>query len=116
MDLAKVGHIGIELAVVGTVAYVLAQQNRALSARVDELSKQLAHTALHVQNIHSSLEARVLALEKLKGSEPGRRARTSLRASVLEDSPPPRARLPKHESPPLDDESDVEAVHQSQDE
>jgi DNA anti-recombination protein RmuC len=140
MDLARIGHIGAEVAVVGGVAYLLMQQNKSLQTKVEVLEKQLAHVALHTRNLNQGLETRLLALydeiEKLKkGRErPERpvRAREILRATAIDDqSPPPlRARsrrLPPQEPasplpvaakspPPItppqedDEESDVEAV------
>jgi len=140
MDLARIGHIGAEVAVVGGLAYFLMQQNKTLQTKVDELEKKLQHVALHTRNLHQDHEVRFAALEEKlkKGRErPERapRAREILRATAIDDdSPPPvrpRAsrRLPAQEpsspvatTPPAtsrsasplpaedDEESDPEAV------
>lgn len=135
MDLARIGHIGVEALVVGGGAFLLIQQNKALQEKVDELQKQLAHVALHTRNVTQGLEGKLTALseeiEKLKkGRERPPRAREILRATPIEEpAPRPRSRrLPPQEpssppppppastpprrtpSPEDDEESDVETL------
>ena len=127
MDLARIGHIGAEVAVIGGVAFALMQQNKGLQAEVEELRKQLQHVALHTRNIHEEHEGRIasltLDLEKLrKGRErPPVRNREVLRVTPINDEVTPvpvrtRSRkLPILESPVTvegeeDEESDPEAV------
>ena len=118
MDLARIGHIGVEALVVGGGAFLLMQQNKALQEKVDELQKQLAHVALHTRNVTQGLEGKLTALseeiERLKkGRERPPRAREILRATTIKDlnepedldrpAPRPRSRrLPPQEpsSPP----------------
>jgi hypothetical protein len=118
MDLARIGHVGAEVAVVGGLAWVLYQQNTALQLRVTAMEKQLASVALHTRNLHQEHEDRLVKLTielknlgRKRGTERNAerppRAREILRATEVEepDTPPARPRRPRRQALPVQEPS-----------
>jgi len=93
MDSARLAHIGVEVAVVGGVAYYLNNKVSKLEVEVVDLKRQLAHLALHFKNSEQEQSAKLKAvsseLEKVRKGKERASNRDLLRVAALESGSPP---------------------------
>lgn len=109
MDSVRLAHIGVEVAVVGGVAYYLNNKVSKLEVEVIDLKRQLAHLALHFKNSAQEQSAKLKAvsseLEKVRKGKERASNRDLLRVAALElespQSSPRKRRGSATSSPPV---------------
>jgi TolA-binding protein len=88
MDTTKIGHIGIELALIAGGSYYLINQNKQLQGQIDDLKKQLSHVAIHTHNSQQEFAQQLKAmsgeLDKLRQQKSRGSDRDLLRSATTE--------------------------------
>lgn len=92
-------HVGVEAVAIGGLAVYFMHQNKLLQAQIDELKRQLQHTAIHLNNTYEDLR---LELEEVKKQKTRGANRESLRRreSPVRKLERRRSQSPRHSQSP----------------